>query len=108
MEVTLAYNITTATNGPSVGVQPYGGTEPIVVDVYGQGVGTSGAQNIVFDVEHSVDGTTWTTAATITVAGTHTSKPFTYQVKVAKPYVRANVTTITGTGAALYADMRVA
>jgi hypothetical protein len=108
MEVTLAYNITTATNGPSVGVQPYGGTEPIVVDVYGQGVGTSGAQNIVFDVEHSVDGTTWTTAATITVAGTHTSKPFTYQVKVAKPYVRANVTTITGTGAALYANMRVA
>jgi hypothetical protein len=108
MEVTLANNITTATNGPTVGIQPYGSGQPVVVDVFGYGAGTSGSQNIVFDVEHSVDGSTWATAATITVAGTHTSKPFTYQVKVSRAYARVNVTTITGTGAALYANLRMA
>lgn len=104
MEVTLASNITTATTGPTIGVQPVGSFQPLVLDIYGQGVGTSGAQNIVFDVQHSVDGTTWATAATITVAGTYTSKPFAYQVKVERAYARVNVTTITGTGAALFCN----
>ena len=107
MEVSLANGITTATTGPNVGIQPYGGTEPIIVDVFGKAVGTSGAINIVFLVQESVDGTTYTTASTTTLAGTYTSKPFSMQVKIRKPYARVSVTTITGTGAALYAGLRM-
>jgi len=105
MEVSIANAITTATNGPTVGVQPFGKTDPVIVSIVGAATGTSGAQNIIVDFEESVDGTTWTTASTLTLAGTFTSKPFAIQTKVRKPYVRANVTTITGTGASLSANL---
>lgn len=106
-EVSLANGITTTTTGPNIGVQPFGMTKPIIVDVYGQAVGTSGAINIIFDVQESVDGSSYTTASSLTLAGTFTSKPFAIQVKIRKPYMRINVTTITGTGAALYAGARL-
>lgn len=106
-EVTLASNITTATSGPTAGVQPYGSTQPIIIDIFGKAIGTSGAQNIIFTVQESVDNSTWTTAATMTLAGTFTSKPFAVQVKISKALVRVTVGTITGTGAALYAEARI-
>ena len=108
MEVSLANAITTATNGPTVGIQPFGKTDPIIVEVVGAATGTAGAINIVFDVEESVDGTTFTTASTLTLAGTFTSKPFAIQTKIRKAYARINVTTITGTGASLSANLLVA
>ena len=107
LEVSVANAITTATNGPNVGVQPYGKTDPVVVTVAGAASGTSGAINIVFVVQESVDGTTYTTASTTTLAGTFTSKPFSIQTKIRKPYARINVTTITGTGASLSAAMYI-
>ena len=115
MQVSLANGITTATPtyGPSVGVQVFGSTEPIVVDVFGKLTGTSGATSATLIVQESVDGTTYTTAATIALSSTSTaavpsSKPFAVQVKVRKPYVRAGVTAISGTTATVYANLRMA
>lgn len=108
MEVSLANAITTATSGPNVGIQPYGKTDPVIVEVAGSATGTSGAINIIFDIEESVDGTTYTAASSLTLAGTFTSKPFAVQTKIRKPYARITVTTITGTGASLSANLTVA
>lgn len=108
MEATLANGITTTTNGPYVAVQPLGASEPIIVEVFGKGLGTSGAFSISFDIETSTDASSFSAASSHVIAGTATSKPFVFQQKVAAPFVRVNVTAISGTGAALSAGCRVA
>jgi hypothetical protein len=108
-EVTLANGITTTAAGTYVAVQPVTGTEPVMVDIFGKGLGTSGAFSITYVIESGSDGSTFgTTNATITIAGTAESKPIALQTKVSLPFVRARVTAISGTGAALSLGCRFA
>lgn len=107
MYATLANGITTATNGTYVAVQPVGATQPVMVEIFGKALGTAGAFSITFDIETSGDGTTFTQVKEITIAGTAQSKPFALQHKVSAPFMRLNVTAISGTGAALSATVRV-
>lgn len=106
MECTLANAITTVTNGPTAGLQLFGATDPIVVEVYGIGVGTSGSISITLQIQESADASSWTTVGTVSLSGTFTSKPFDVQQVIRKAYVRANVSAISGTGAAVTAHMR--
>ena len=106
MECTLANAISTTTNGPTAGIQLYGATDPMVVEVYGIGVGTSGAIAITLQIQESADASSWTTVGTVALDGTFTSKPFAVQQLIRKPYVRVNVSAISGTGAAITAHMR--
>jgi hypothetical protein len=101
MEATLANAITSTTTGPYVAVQPIGGTDPVIVEVYGKSLGTSGAYSITVELQGSEDASTFTAISTHVLTGTAQSKPFAVQVKVPVPFLRAEVTAISGTGASL-------
>jgi hypothetical protein len=103
---TLAAGITTATNGTYAAVQRISETEPVIVDVYGKALGTSGAFSATIQIQTSADASSWTTRSTLTVSGTAETKPFAVQQKVAAPFVRVNVSAISGTGAAVSAEVR--
>jgi hypothetical protein len=111
MEVSLTpvAGITSTTNGTYVAVQPIGSTQPVPVEIFGKGLGTSGAFSITYVIESGSDGTTFgTTNATITIAGTAQSKPIALSQVIKLPFVRARVTSISGTGAALVLSLRTA
>ena len=99
MEATLANAITTTTTGPYVAIQPIGATEPLVVEVFGKYLGTSGAFSITVELQGSADASSFTAISTHVLTGTAESKPFAVQIKVPKPYLCAEVTAISGTGA---------
>jgi hypothetical protein len=107
VSLTPVAGITSTTNGTYVAVQPIGSTQPQIVEIFGKGLGTSGAFSITYVIESGSDGSTFgTTNATITIAGTAESKPIALQTKVSLPFVRARVTAISGTGAALVLGCR--
>lgn len=108
LEATLADNITTTTNGPYAAVQPKGATEPIAVEIFGRGLGTSGAWSATIQVQESDDASSFSTVATIGVSGTANTKPFAIQHVVRKAWVRLNVSAISGTGASVAAGIRIA
>lgn len=100
---TLANAITTTTNGTYAAIQPVGATDPIVVDIVGKASGTSGAFSATIQIQTSPDASSWTTQSTLVVAGTAESKPFAVQQVVRTPFVRINVSAISGTGASVSA-----
>lgn len=106
--LTTAAGLTTTTNGTYMPLQPVGGTEPIICEVFGKALGTSGAFSITWVLEAGTDGSTFgTTLATITTAGTAETKPIAIQQKCSLPFIRARVSSISGTGAALVLSIRV-
>ena len=107
MDATLADAITTTTNGPYAAVQIKGATEPVSVEIVGKALGTSGAFSVTFDIEESADASSFSAVKTVTVAGTAETKPIALQHVARKPWVRLNVTAISGTGASLSAALRV-
>lgn len=115
MQVSLANAITTTTNGPTVAVQPKNGAissvgkhNPVILRLDIAATGTSGAQSIIFDIEGSLTGLgSWTAIKTYTLDGTYTKKSQTFEQKVRDPYIRVNVTTISGTGASLSANASI-
>ena len=109
VSLTPAAGITTTTNGTYAALQPIGATQPVPVEIFGKGFGTSGAFSITYVIESGLDGSTFgTTNATITIAGTAESKPISLVAVVSLPFVRARVTAISGTGAALVLGLRTA
>ena len=108
--LTPTAGITSTAAGTYFAVQPIGKTDPLMVEVYGKVFGTSGAYSVTYVIESGSDGSTFgTTNATITLAGntaTLASKPFSTQTKISLPFVRVRVTAISGTGAALVAEIR--
>lgn len=109
VSLTPVAGITTTTNGTYAAVQPIGSTQPVVVEIFGKGLGTSGAYSITYVIQSGSDGSTFgTTNATITIAGTAQSKPISIMQVIKLPFVRINVTAISGTGAALVLGARFA
>jgi hypothetical protein len=102
---TLADGITTTTNGTYAAVQKIGSTDPVIVEVYGKALGTSGAFSATIQIQTSPDASSWTTQSTLVIGGTAESKPFDVQQKVAVPFVRVNVSAISGTGASVSAEV---
>ena len=105
--LTPTAGITSTAAGTYFAVQPIGKTDPLMVEIYGKAFGTSGAFSVTYVIESGSDGSTFgTTNATITIAGTAETKPFSTQTKISLPFVRVRVTAISGTGAALVAEIR--
>lgn len=107
--LTPVAGITTTTNGTYIALQPIGETQPVTLEIFGKALGTSGAFSITYVIQSGSDGSTFgTTNATITIAGTAQSKPISIQQVIKLPFVRINVTAISGTGAALVLGARFA
>lgn len=77
--------------------------QPVVGFLKASLTGTSGAVSATVTVEISQNDSTWTTAATVTLSGTGGGAAIwqNLQVVFSAPYVRGNVTAISGTGAAV-------
>ena len=101
-DVSLANSITTVTNGPTIAVQPFGATEPVELDLRVSASATGGTPSCTFDVEGSTTGLgSWTAITTYTIDGFNPYKAQSFQQIVRVPYVRVNVTAISGTAATL-------
>jgi hypothetical protein len=108
MDVSLANNITSVTNGPTIAIQPFGKADPLTIQLEVAAAGTSGAQSISFNIEGSATGLgSWTNIQTYTVDGTYTSKGQYFNQVVRYPYLRCNVTAVSGTGASLSVNATV-
>lgn len=88
MNVTLASNITTTTNGPYAAIQPIGKTDPVVVEIVGKVVGTSAT----IQVQESADASSFSTVSTLTYT---TAGLISVQHVARKPFIRLNVSAIS-------------
>ena len=105
--LTPAAGITSTTNGTYAALQTIGSTQPVALEIFGKAFGTSGAFSITYVIQSGSDGSTFgTTNATITITGTAESKPILLTQVISLPFVRINVTAISGTGAALVLGTR--
>lgn len=99
------YNLLDSKTATGVGTQIYKDAPQASFQV--SGTTTAGSGSAVVAIQVSNDGTNWITAGTVTLTlGTSaTSDGFTTDAPW--KYVRANVTTLTGTGASVSAVMGV-